>query len=79
MAQAVTMRPATAQRTVAPFLPTPTPMIEPVATWVVESAKPSWLEARMTVADEASAARPWGEEMSTRPLPMVRMMRQPPR
>jgi hypothetical protein len=56
-------------------------MIEPVATWVVERAKPRWLEARMTVADAVASAlaRPWGEEMSTRPLPIVRMMRQPPR
>jgi hypothetical protein len=71
IAHAATIRPATDQRTVAPFLPMPTPMIEPVATWVVERAKPSWLEARMTVAEDASAARPCGEEMSTRPLPIV--------
>ena len=35
--QAVAIRPATPQRTSPPFLPSPLPMIEPVATWVVDS------------------------------------------
>ena len=56
-----------------------TPTMLPVATWVVDRAKPRWLEARMTAADEASAAIPCGEEISTSPLPRVRMIRQPPR
>jgi hypothetical protein len=60
-------------------LPTPEPRIEPVATCVVDSANPSWLEARMTTADELSAAIPCGGAISTSPLPTVRMMRQPPR
>jgi hypothetical protein len=34
---AVAIRPATVQRTSAPFLPSPVPMIDPVATWVVDS------------------------------------------
>ena len=34
---AVAIRPATPQRTSAPFLPSPVPMIDPVATWVVDS------------------------------------------
>ena len=34
---AVAIRPATFQRTSAPFLPSPVPMIDPVATWVVDS------------------------------------------
>jgi len=38
MNQATTILPATFQRTSAPFFPTPLPGIEPVATWVVESA-----------------------------------------
>jgi len=79
MSQAATMRAATPQRTSAPFLPMPVPRIEPVATCVVESAKPRWLEVRMTAADADSAAMPCGEAISTRPLPSVRMMRQPPR
>ncbi len=52
--------------------------MDPVATCVVESAKPRWLEARMTAADELSAAMPWCVSISTRPLPTVRMIRQPP-
>jgi hypothetical protein len=41
--QAVAIRPATFQRTSAPFLPTPTPTIDPVATSVVAIALPvSW-------------------------------------
>ncbi len=75
----MTIRPATCQRTSAPGRPTPEPRIEPVATCVVESAKPRWLEARMTAAELLSAAMPCGLEISTRPLPRVRMMRQPPR
>ncbi len=37
-AQAETVRPATFQRTSVPYLPSPVPMIDPVATWVVDSA-----------------------------------------
>ena len=37
------------------------------------------LEARITAADDASAAMPWGELISTSPLPRVRMIRHPPR
>ncbi len=32
----------------------------------------------MTVVEAASAAKPCGDSMSVRPLPIVRMMRQPP-
>ena len=72
------MRPATPQRTSAPRLPTPEPRIEPVATWVVDSAMPRWLEDRMIAAEAVSAAIPCGEWISTRPLPRVRITRQPP-
>ncbi len=75
---ATTMRPATAQRTSAPGLPTPLPRIDPVATCVVDSAIPAALEVKMTAAEDASAARPWGDSISTRPLPRVRITRQPP-
>ncbi|CPU67636.1 Uncharacterised protein [Mycobacteroides abscessus] len=34
---------------------------------------------RMTAADDVSAAMPWRVSISTRPLPSVRMIRQPPR
>ena len=78
MTQAVAIRPAMDQRTVAPGRPTPDPRMDPVATWVVDRAKPRWLEARMTAADELSAAMPCGGEISTRPLPSVRITRHPP-
>ena len=77
MAQAATMRPAMFHRTAAPR-PTPEPRIEPVATWVVDSANPRPLEDRMTAAELLSAAMPCAGEISIRPLPRVRMMRQPP-
>src|ERR1700727_1542892 len=76
--QAVAIRPATLHRTVAPCLPTPEPRIEPVATWVVDSEYPKWLDSRIVAADEDSAAMPWGDSISTSPLPSVRMTRQPP-
>ena len=49
-----------------------------MATWVVDSAMPRWLEDRMIAAEDASAAMPCGEVISTRPLPRVRITRQPP-
>ena len=52
--------------------------MDPVATCVVESAMPRWLEDRMIAAEEVSAAMPWGEAISTSPLPSVRITRQPP-
>ena len=77
--QARAMRPATPQRT-SPFGPVrPEPRMEPVATWVVDSAMPAADEDRMIAAEAPSAAMPCGESISTRPLPRVRMIRQPPR
>ena len=78
ISHATAIRPATAHRTSAPGLPTPLPRIEPVATWVVDSAIPAALELKMIAADDASAAKPCGDSISTRPLPRVRMTRQPP-
>ena len=78
MNHATAIRPATRQRTWAPGLPRPLPRMEPVATCVVESANPSWLEARMTAAAAPWAAVPWRGSISVMPLPMVRMIRQPP-
>jgi len=45
---------------------------------VVDSAKPSWLEARIVAAAELCAAIPCTGAMSTTPLPSIRMIRQPP-
>ncbi len=66
------------QRTSASFLPMPEPMIEPEQTWVVDRPKPMCEEARIAAAEVVSAAKPCGDLTSTMPLPMVRMMRQPP-
>ena len=76
--QAMTILPATPQFTLLPRLPRPVPMIEPEHTWVVESAKPRCEETRIVAAELASAAKPWGVLISVRPLPSVRMTRQPP-
>ena len=77
MSQATPIRPKVAQETLEPR-PTPEPRIEPVQICVVDSAKPRWEEARMATVEAVSAARPCGESMWTRPLPMVLMIRQPP-
>ena len=65
------------QRTVVPR-PRPPPRTDPVATCVVERAKPRWLEVRSTAAVAPSLDIPWRGVMSTSPLPRVRMIRQPP-
>ena len=72
------MRPAVPQRTDAPRRPSPEPMTEPDATWVVERAKPRWLDARIVAAVLVSAAKPCAGLIAVRPVPRVRMMRQPP-
>ena len=53
-------------------------MMEPEQTCVVDSAKPRWEDTRIVVAELASAAKPCGVLISVRPLPSVRMTRQPP-
>ena len=49
------------------------------ATCVVDRAKPRCAEVRMTAVEAVSAAKPCGDSISVRPLPIVRMIRQPPR
>ena len=44
------MFPATPQRTAETRLAAPAPMTPPLITWVVESGKPKWEEARITAA-----------------------------
>ncbi len=77
--QAMNMRVAVDQRTTPPLRPRPAPMTAPEHAWVVEREKPRLEEARMTLAAEVWAAKPCCGCRSVRPLPMVRMMRQPPR
>ena len=76
--QPTMIRPAVRQRTVEPRRPRPDPITDPEATWVVDSAKPSALEARIVAAVELSAEKPCAGLTSVSPLPRVRMMRQPP-
>ena len=76
--QPTAMRPTVRQRTFDPRRPRPEPMTEPDATCVVDSAKPRALEARIVAAVEVSAEKPCAGLTSVRPLPSVRMMRQPP-
>lgn len=77
--QAMNIRVAVDQRTTPPLRPRPAPITAPEQDCVVESEKPRCEEARMTVAALVWAAKPCGGWRSVRPLPMVRMMRQPPR
>ena len=72
------IRPTVRQRTIEPRRPRPDPITEPEATWVVDSAKPRALDERIVAAVEDSAEKPWAGLTSVRPLPSVRMIRQPP-
>jgi hypothetical protein len=72
------IRRAVPQRTSDSFRPAPLPITEPEHTCVVESSNPMCAEARIAAAEVVSAAKPCGEYRSTRPLPIVRMIRQPP-
>ncbi len=76
--QATAIRPTVLQRTSASRLPSPAPRMPPEQTCVVDSAKPRWAEVRITAVEAVSAANPCGDWMSVIPLPMVRMIRQPP-
>ena len=76
--QAVTMLPATPQRTADTRLPAPAPITPPLITWVVESGKPKWVEARITAAPAPWAVKPWAVSILMIFEPIVRMIRQPP-
>src|SRR5688500_6537468 len=76
--QAITMFPATPQRTADRFLVAPTPMIAEVIVWVVEMGRPSWLLTHSTLAATDSAAKPAGGSRWITRRPSVLMIRQPP-
>jgi hypothetical protein len=57
--QAITMLPATPQRTAENRALEPTPMMAEEMTWVVETGIPKWEAVRMFVAAVVSAANPW--------------------
>ena len=72
------MLPATPQRTAESRLPAPAPITPPLITWVVESGKPKWVEARITAAPAPWAEKPCAESILMIRVPIVRMIRQPP-
>src|SRR5512135_2745674 len=59
-------------------LAAPTPMIEALMAWVVETGMPKWAAVNRTVAAVVSAANPWTGWSLTILWPIVLMMRQPP-
>ena len=75
---AVTMLPATPQRTAERRLLAPTPMMHALMQWVVDTGTPRWLAPRMTNAPLVSAANPCSGVMRMILLPIVLMMRCPP-
>ena len=54
------------------------PSTPPETTWVVESEKPKYDEARIVVELAVSAEKPCGAAMSVTLVPSVRITRQPP-
>jgi len=76
--QASRMLEATPQRTALTRLLAPTPMMQALMQWVVETGIPSLLAARITRVPEVSAAKPWSGAMRMILVPMVLMMRLPP-
>ena len=56
--QAAMMLPATPHRTAENLLVAPTPMIDELMQWVVLTGIPRWEAISITVAAEASAAKP---------------------
>src|SRR5437763_6491231 len=76
--QAVTMLPATPQRTADTRLAAPAPITPPEITCVVDSGKPTCDAARITAAPEPWALNPWAGSILMIRVPIVRMIRQPP-
>src|SRR5437588_7508156 len=76
--QAVTMLPATPQRTADSRLAAPAPITPPEITCVVDSGYPKCEDARITAAPAPCAANPWALSILMMRVPSVRMIRQPP-
>ncbi len=72
------MLPATPQRTAENRFAAPAPMTPPLITWVVESGKPKWVEARITAAPAPWEEKPWAASILMIRVPVVLMIRQPP-
>src|SRR4026207_911571 len=75
---AITMLPATPQRTADTLLAAPTPVIAPVMVWVVDTGTPNEGARRSGAAPAVSAQKPWTGFKRVILEPIVRTMRQPP-
>src|SRR5690242_12747191 len=75
---AVTMLPATPQRTADSRLAAPAPMIAPEITCVVDSGKPTCDAERITAAPAPWAEKPCAGSILMMRVPIVLMIRQPP-
>src|SRR5579885_3245560 len=75
---AVTIVPATFQRTFDDRHDAPTPRIADEITCVVESGKPSREATSITAPADVSAAKPWIGLSSVSRVPIFLMIRQPP-
>src|SRR3954464_12855056 len=75
---AMTMLPATPQRTADTRFAAPAPMTAPEITCVVDSGKPTCEAARITAAPDPWAVKPWAASILMIRVPIVLMIRQPP-
>src|SRR5437899_11183114 len=73
------MLPATPQRTAESFCAEPTPMIEPVMVWVVDTGMPRPVARNSIIAPLAEAQKPPTGFSLVIFIPMVLTMRQPPK
>ena len=78
MIQAITMFPATPQRTAESRREAPAPITEPEIVCVVETGKPKCAVVQRIEAHAVCAAKPWGGSASRSSCPSVLMIRQPP-
>src|SRR4051794_41558382 len=76
--QAVTIRPATPQRTAEALLVAPTPRMAEEITWVAETGMPTRLANSMIEAAPVAVAKPSFIRNSTTCSPIVRLFTHPP-
>src|SRR5689334_17000510 len=76
--QAQTMRLATPHLTALNRFAEPTPTIEPVIVWVVETGIPKCVAVNRVIEPAASAQNPWTGCSLTIFVPIVFTIRQPP-
>ena len=66
------------ERTAESRFAAPAPITPPLITWVVESGKPKWVEARITEAPTPCEVNPCAASILMIRVPVVLMIRQPP-